>query len=124
MDLTLGQVIPLTVQLGGGESNKYPKAVLYDEAGAELDDSPVYLTHVGNGLYKNSAVTMPNNDFVVAQYFIYTDSGHTTLDTVSYPSVLSDVFSLQPASLIAVPNSSTLKGTVTTGDLFAEVEDC
>lgn len=124
MDLTLGQTIPLTVQLGGGETNKYPKAKLFDETGSELAASPVYLTHVGSGLYKNSAVTMPSNDFVVAQYFIYTDAGHTTLDTASYPSVLSDVFSLQPASLIAVPNSSTLKGSVTTGDLFAEVEDC
>lgn len=121
MDLIIGQEVPLTLQLNDGATTKYPRAKVFDDAGTELTGSPVTLTHVASGLYKASSFVMPNKSFIIAQYLVYSDSGHTTLDT-NY-SLACDTFALESPSLFATTGSA-LAGIVTSGDLSGTVEDC
>jgi len=80
MGIPLGGVIPIQLQLSRGETNRFPLAHVYDASGSEISGSPVALVHLANGLYRNTSLTMPSTAFVMAQYLVYTDSGHTTLD--------------------------------------------
>jgi len=131
MDLLLGQEVPLALQLSNGATNKYPQARMFDDSGAELSGSPVTLTHVGSGLYKASTFLMPSKPFIVAQYLVYSDAGHTTLDT-DYP-IASDAFSLLDLSILEMTRASLLGtleespiiiGELSASQLYGEVEDC
>ena len=75
--IKLGEILPLALQLFDGDTAKYPRARLFKADGTELSGSPVALTHVANGLYKNSALTMPNENVVLVQYRVFNDSGFT-----------------------------------------------
>lgn len=131
-DLILGQVVPLSLQLSGAETNKYPRVRIYNSAGSEVAESPIDLTHVANGLYKNATYNMPASAFVIAQYTVYSDAGHTTVDT-TYSTRVTETYDLFDSNVLlntitpigaVVSASELLTGEVTTGDLFAEVEDC
>ena len=128
MNLSLGQIVPLSAQLTDGATTKYPIAKVFSNDGVELPESPITLAHVGNGLYQAYSFLMPNYAFITAQYFIYSDAGHTTIDA-DYPKY-SDIFSLDNSNSDSsilngiVASEQTLNGIVTSGDLFAEVEDC
>lgn len=76
-----GDPIQLTLQLEDGVTSQFPRAYLTDSAGAAVSGSPADLTHEGNGLYVNSAVNMPNSAIVKVTYKVFSDSGHTTLNT-------------------------------------------
>lgn len=131
MDLLLGQEVPLALQLSNGATNKYPQARMFDDSGAELSGSPVTLTHVGSGLYKAANFVMPAKPFIVAQYLVYSDAGHTTLDA-DYP-IASDAFALLDISTLDNPraalfgsleNSPVIVGALSASQLYGEVEDC
>lgn len=88
--LGLGQPIPAYTQLYDYASGKFPRAVVRDADGAELSGSPIDLAEIADGLYGNSDLAMPDTAHVTVQYFVYSDSGHTSLDQ-SYAAEL-DVF--------------------------------
>jgi len=73
-----GAIIPLTLQLEGAATDKFPQADLTDAAGAALPASPVDLAHVSGGLYSNNAVLMPSTAYVKAVYKSFEEIGHTT----------------------------------------------
>ena len=74
--ISVGQPLPLTLLLAERETDRYPQAVLRDADQNLLAGSPVDLAHVASGLYQNKTIPMPDTEFVTADYFIYTDSGH------------------------------------------------
>lgn len=88
----LDQTIVLSVQLYDGNTTKYIKAIVKDNTGTEISSSPFYLNHIGNGLYTNTTLTMPNVDFITATYEVYNDSSYTNLSSIYGRA--SDVFML------------------------------
>ena len=81
----------LLVQLGDGETNLFPRAVVRDSLGAAVSGSPFNLTHVANGLYLNSSFTPIKTGTYYATYFVYTDAGHTILSDYMLASDNFDV---------------------------------
>lgn len=77
----VGDQIPLQLQLFDGATGKFPRAVVKDASGAAISGSPFDLAHVANGHYSNLSAVMPSTPFVTIQYLVYSDAGHTTLDT-------------------------------------------
>lgn len=103
-----GDPIRLNLQIDDGNNAVFVQAFLQDAAGTAIG-SPVPMTNYGNGLYKNSANTMPNMPQVTAVYVVYTDAGHTTPSTI-YADGL-DVFNLeQPVSMVP--------------ELYGEIVEC
>ena len=74
-----GEPIYLNLQMGSGETGKYPQAILKEADGTELPQSPVDLDDVGDGLYTSSEVSMPSYPIVIASYKVYVDAGHSEL---------------------------------------------
>lgn len=69
-----------SVQLDDGATNQYPRARVYNSSGTLVTTAD--LTHRTGGLYQNSTTWAPvaSGKFSV-QYIIYSDSGHTTVNT-------------------------------------------
>ena len=88
----LGSAALLVAQLSEGETNLYPRAVVRDQAGAQVSGSPFDLAHIANGLYSSSAFTPGTQGRFTATFSVYTDSGHTTLS--DYP-LISDVIDVE-----------------------------
>ena len=91
--LGLAQPIPCYSQLFDYADDKFVRAVVRDGAGDELAGSPVDLELVGDGLYRNVSLVMPQTAQVSVQYFVYSDAGYTIIDE-SYAGEV-DVFTLQ-----------------------------
>lgn len=89
-----GETVRLTYQMddGAASSTKVVKAVLRNASGTAITGSPFTLTHVGTGLFSNSAVSMPATLLLTATYQVF-ESDATTLDTAK-PHRL-DVFYLE-----------------------------
>jgi hypothetical protein len=91
----LGDNVSVALALGGRETNLYPRATIYDSDDNLLDT--LDLDHVSAGYYSNTTYTMPaNEDFVLINYNVYTDAGHTSLSG-DYQQVAEVVY-LEPAS--------------------------
>jgi hypothetical protein len=122
----LGDKIPLVFQLFDRDETQFIRAVLRDESGAELPESPVELFHVGGGQYMNASVSMPLTSFVTAKYtafkdedFLEANDDHTsetdvfelTLAPSELMAKLSDIKSLLNR-LLAEGISPTLSGAI------------
>jgi len=78
----LSEDLYLVAQLYNRATNKYVRVKLIDASdNTELEDSPIDLTHVENGLYVDKSLKMPEVDKILAIYTVYSDAGHTTVDT-------------------------------------------
>jgi len=109
--LGVGEPIPCYLQLFDYANDKFPRAVVRNGAGVELEGSPVDLELVADGLYRNVDLNMPDTAQVSVQYFTYTDAGHTVLDQ-SY-SGTADVFTRQSGGgSSATPVSSNIVGVI------------
>jgi hypothetical protein len=87
----VGDTIPLSLNLSDGAENLYPQAIVRDALGQLV--STVNLDHVGEGLYADNSLTMPDTPYITALYTVYTDAGRTTQST-DYTEI-SDVFVLK-----------------------------
>jgi len=77
-----GKPVRLNLQLSDGEESlpRLVKAFLRDENGTLISDYPlgIYLTHVGQGLFKNKEFLMPDSvKEITAQYIVYQQDGVT-----------------------------------------------
>lgn len=79
-NIAVGDPIPALLQLFDYANDKFPVAVIRNAGGTPLSGSPLTLPLIADGLYGAISINMPNTPFVSVQYFVYTDSGHTTLD--------------------------------------------
>ena len=76
--LNFGQVMPLVVNAFDGSTAIFPQVTLRDNADALIGTFD--LAHIGGGVYRNSARTFPSTLLVTANYKVFSDAGHTTLD--------------------------------------------
>lgn len=96
----VGEVLPLSFQLLDGDTSKFARAILKDEAGVDLGASPVSMPHIGGGKYTSSSVVMPVGvDYIEATYESFDDAGFTIEDEDHLLG--TDVFRLEvPDSVI------------------------
>jgi hypothetical protein len=96
----VGEVLPLSYQLLDGDTTKFVRVALTDEAGTPLAGSPFAMPHLALGKYSSSAVVMPAGvDYIEATYEPFNDAPFTVPD----PDHLfgTDVFRLEvPDSVI------------------------
>ena len=118
--LTVGEKIPIKLQLTDGRTDRFPVANVYNDANT-LIAGPLSLTHVASGLYTTSTVVnMPNTPAVVVQFATFTDSGHTTPDPINgnasdeytLDDGSSQVASLGGFQIVGVVDTSQIKGIV------------
>lgn len=79
MSLIVGQTVPIAMQLFDGATGKYPRAVVRNNSGTTL--ATVDLAHLASGLYQYNSYVMTDVPYITVQYIVYSDSGHTTIDT-------------------------------------------
>lgn len=97
-----------------GNEGLFVRAYLYDQAGDPLTPAFQNLTHEADGLYQETATTMPNTARVTARYVVFKDAGFTVPDS-KYLEV-SDTFELDtfdPALLVPKPYAVMAKFTRT-----------
>lgn len=86
-----GEFIPLSIQLSDEDATGFPQATLLDDTNTPLVGSPVALSHVSGGLYRNTLVQMPVTARVFAQFRIYQDGTYTVRHPI-HSDTLLDVF--------------------------------
>jgi hypothetical protein len=85
--ISVGAALPLELALHDGNTGKFPLAYVTDQAGAAVTGSPFTLTHLANGLYRNTAFTvLAANAKLTALFVTYNETGHTT-ESVLYSRV-------------------------------------
>jgi hypothetical protein len=78
-----GNHLYLSLVMFDSGTPKYPLAHVRDAAGIPIAGSPVALTDLGTGLYTdNGTLVMPDTPGISVQTIVYTDAGHTTLDSL------------------------------------------
>jgi len=118
VNLKPGDTIPLKFQLTDQAVNKFPRAVVRDANDAPISGSPFTLAHVANGLYTNALAVAPDTKNLSVQYLVYSDAGHTTLDT-GYEAVTIEI----PVAKEAPSASSEITGVVDESAITGVVED-
>lgn len=69
MNVTVGDPIPLILQLFDGKDNYKPVAILFDDSGDQIAEIP--LVHFGRGLYLDKSIPMPEGvRLIIAQYHV------------------------------------------------------
>lgn len=106
----VGEIVGLSLQMSDGNEILYPQAQVRDAGGSVI--ATLDLAHVGEGLYTNRSLFMPDNAVVTAAYRVYSDAGHTTQDN-TYEETL-DVFVRDTDSSVSSVSltDATILGTV------------
>lgn len=75
--VNVGQEITLHAQLSDGDLSlpRKVKAILRDPNATVIDT--IELNHMGQGLFVNSSIQMPELPFITAQYFVYQPDGES-----------------------------------------------
>jgi hypothetical protein len=81
MIIAVGSPILLSLQLWNNAIDKFVRAFLKNPDGSPYSTPQIDLTHVGNGLYINNSLIMPNIQAIFATFIVYEDSGFTTPDS-------------------------------------------
>jgi hypothetical protein len=117
--LIVGEVVPVSLQAFDGATGLFPQCILKDSSGTIL--TTLDLAHVGAGLYTNRTYSMPDNAIVTAQYKVYTDATHTTLD-LNYQDDL-DVFVRDIPDSQKFTTDGTIYGTINDEDALVGIVD-
>lgn len=128
-----GSPILLRLQAGDGATGVFPLAHVYNSSNTEVAGSPFALVHIGNGLYASAAFTPVTVDHFDASYTVYSDAGHTIVDTVyDYATDSFDVYVLgtggggggsSGCGLTVILASSSLNVILSEGDLITKLEE-
>ncbi len=134
--ITVNDPIPLTLQLHDGAENKYPQAIIRDSAGSTILGSPVDLSHIGNGLYRDLTKTLASPQIISVTFVTYDDASHTTessehqMATVDYEivpvttSVDTPVFTTGEKELVGViPEQAKLLGQIENVTLYGIIQE-
>jgi hypothetical protein len=128
MPVKLGDPIPLVLQISDDDAGVFPQAVVLKDDNTPVTGSPVALTHVSGGLYRNTSLLMPASPRVHAQYRVYEDSGFLNRHPI-HSDTLLDVFERDTIAESLAAFSTTQKGDITgyvddlEMDLLGLVED-
>jgi hypothetical protein len=74
------ELLKLKLKLDDGATGKYVRAFITDKFGNPLTPAYADLSHIGFGIYSESALTMPALDQVVVSYAVFTDNTYTIKD--------------------------------------------
>lgn len=88
-----GASVQLSLTLEDLDATKFPQATVYDSSDSLV--ATVDLPHVVNGRYSASYTTPGTADKFSVQYIVYSDSGHTALDTdygADQDSLITDIY--------------------------------
>ncbi len=94
ISIPIGEKVPLHMQLYNGDTGKFVRAFVKNDSGIDVIGSPFTLNHVGNGLYTNGALSMPDVPFVESTYQVFDDSGFTAKAPTHGDDV--DIFNKDP----------------------------
>ena len=75
--MTIGEAVPLQIQVGDGRVDLYPQVTVHTITGA-VAVGPLDLPHFSGGLYGSSHIFTADGQFT-AVYRLYEDAGHLTL---------------------------------------------
>jgi hypothetical protein len=95
-----GSNLVLNVLLTDGNASKYPLAYIYNSFMTEIVGSPAQLTYVGQGLYSNLGVNVPDGRYVVVMV-VYDDPAHTIPSRYGRSSDTFDVNDIVDVAAIA-----------------------
>ena len=106
--------LPIELQIGDGDITQFPQAEIRDNDNNLLD--PLDLVHVVSGNYKPIApYIMPNELYLSIIYIVYSDAGHTILntdyerDTEVFYQILPDEFKANVSLLSLEATSQSIK---------------
>jgi hypothetical protein len=85
----VGEAVPLVMILEDGNENQYPQAEIY-EAGATVPLATIDLDHKVKGRYEGTWTATSVGAFS-AQFFVYSDAGHT-IENIVYVRAVEQVF--------------------------------
>lgn len=86
----------LILQLFDRNTTRFVQARIYNSYdGAEISGSPVNLTHVENGLYKDASLTAPDIAKAIAVYSVYSDDEYEVLDD-NYETIEETITIVEP----------------------------
>lgn len=77
VEVVVGDQIPLTWKAGDGRTDLFVRVCVFDEAGVDLPASPITLTHVKKGNYRDLSITMTDTVHIVGDYKAFEDAGFT-----------------------------------------------
>jgi len=109
--LAVGDVVPLFVQLGNGETNRHVRATVRDAEGNALA-SDLVLTHTAAGLYQYGSFLMPNYSSIVVQYSVYADADLTQLEAAGSETYTRDDLASATQIIVQGPVSAELEPEV------------
>ena len=122
----LGKKIYLKLQLSDDKAGLFPQVTLLDQDGASVAGSPIDLSEIGSGLYKDDSIAMPATDEVTAHYRVYSDAGHTIIDPC-HCDTLMDVyqrdFNADLLDSIISNISSLISGSLPGDQVIGFIED-
>jgi len=73
------EIVPICLVIETGDATKFPKSIIYNEAGSQIGTRD--LSHVANGVYLPDVnYFMPSNDFIKVVYIVFTDAARTIPD--------------------------------------------
>lgn len=116
MQLNIGDLIPLELQLSDGSTVMFPQALVYDASGALLATKS--LTHIAQGRYADDSLTMTNTPYTAVTYIVYSDAGHTTLAPYSITSDIWQRATFANTAIVTAILAATVEGSVTVGRAF------
>lgn len=106
MKVRVGDNLNLFRQTPDGDTSRVVKAILRDSDGDLLPDSPVTLTHLGDGQYFDNSVSMPSIDAVLASIQIFEMDGTTpTADPITEVLFEREFISALGKEIVGVINS-------------------
>ena len=110
-----GQLLPITFQLHDLDDTKFCRAVVRDHTGSQVGFSPVVLSNVGSGQYRNYSATMTNVPFLTATLEAYDDAGFTIISDTHGSAEEKFVQTASSQEIINLLNE--LKSLIRTGSI-------
>ena len=127
INLKVGEKIPLALLLENRATDRFVRAIVRDDVGAQMAGSPFNVPRVSNGWHYDISVGMPDSAYLTVEYDVFDDAPFTTASTDLLPAherFDRDDLASAIDILIAASREGTIKGTVLDADdILAKVSD-
>lgn len=115
----VNEALKLVANLDDG--SKYVRAYLWDNGGNPLSPPTVDLSHIGDGIFTDTTVLMPNKAQVIAKFKVYDDAAYSVLNDCEYdfPSETFELSKFDPA--LIQPVNAAVFGVIETENIEGRV---
>jgi hypothetical protein len=114
--IKLGSIVPVSLQIKEGDTNRYVRCWIYDNDGTLLTTAD--LTHVASGLYVYDTYTMPNVNYIACQYKVFSDAGYSV--QIDELGQVIDVYSLSELG-VEIIEGTQVSGEVVSNEIFGYI---